>query len=499
MIELIFLIKLIVAVSVVLILSLIAEYTSPKVAGLISGYPTGTAIILFFFALEISPQFASNRALYNMVGIVAMQSFLYFYYKSSLYFKKFNILLSSLTAIAGYFVAILALHFIKTNKIISTLIATASIFLFFYLFRKIKDVKIEHIMDLKHLNFNTVLFRALLAAAIILAITWVAKFVGPSWAGLFSAFPTTLFPFILIVHSTYSKKHVHTIIKNVPVGLGALIAYSLTISITYPLFGIYIGTLLSFFAAAIYLLSYTSIKNRLQKKELLGVLGGLGPESTIEFYRFLIKLMPVKREQDHLQVLIYSNPKVPDRTASILGKKYRSVLDEEVASCKHLKKAGATRMVVVCNTSHFYLSHLRKRVGLPFISLIEETSNELVRNKARTVLLLATTGTVKSNTYQDVLERTNIKVFLPDKKDQERIMDIVYGVKLKGVNAKHKQALQKIINKFSKKTSHIILGCTELALVMKKVSMRGKHLYDPLKIVATEVIKDTLRKQAKGN
>jgi hypothetical protein len=98
--------------------------------------------------------------------------------------------------------------------------------------------------------------RALFAASIILLITGIAKLVGPTWSGLFSAFPTTLFPLMLIVHFTYDKKHVHTIIKNVPVGIFSLVLYSLAVSIVYPLYGIYWGTLISFGVATTYLLLY---------------------------------------------------------------------------------------------------------------------------------------------------------------------------------------------------------------------------------------------------
>ncbi len=73
------------------------------------------------------------------------------------------------------------------------------------------------------------------------------------WAGLFSAFPITLFPLILIVHISYDKEHVHTIIKNFPVGLGALIIYSLSVYKVYPIWGIYIGTVVSFIMATVYL------------------------------------------------------------------------------------------------------------------------------------------------------------------------------------------------------------------------------------------------------
>lgn len=243
----IFIIKLVIAIAVVIGLSIITEHSSPRLAGFLSGYPTGTAISLFFFGLEITPEFAANSAIYNMIGLTAMQAFIYFYYKLSL---KFNIFITSLIAIAGYFVVIWLLHFIELNKLIMVLIPVASIFLFLYLFKPIRNIKIENKVQL---NYKVLVIRALFAASIILLITGTARVVGPTWSGLFSAFPTTLFPLMLIVHFTYDKKHVHTIIKNVPVGIFSLVLYSLAVSIVYPIYGIYWGTLISFGAATLYM------------------------------------------------------------------------------------------------------------------------------------------------------------------------------------------------------------------------------------------------------
>lgn len=249
-----FIIKLIVAVVVVIGLSLIAEHASPRVAGILSGYPTGSAISLFFFGLEINPEFAANSAVYNMIGLAAMQAFIYFYYKASL---KYNMVISSLVAIAGYFIIIWLLHYIELNKFVAILIPVASIFLFLFLFQPIKNVKVEKKVQLNH---KVLLLRALFAASIILLITGIAKLVGPTWSGLFSAFPTTLFPLMLIINFTYDKTHVHTIIKNVPVGIFSLVLYSLTVSVVYPLYGIYWGTLISYGVATVYLVAYQLLR-----------------------------------------------------------------------------------------------------------------------------------------------------------------------------------------------------------------------------------------------
>jgi len=248
-------IKILVSVSMVLTLSFLAEHVSPRVAGILSGYPLGAAISLFFIGLEISPSFASESALYTTIGLVGIQSFIYFYYLASSRVKSLpklpSIILSSAAGSVGYAVSILILHRLKTNIFLSIVIPLASLFLFRYLFKGIKEVRIENRMPM---SIVLLLGRAGFAGAVIVLITSAAKVVGPEWAGLFSAFPITLFPVIVIVQFSYRLEHVHTLIKNVPRGLVSLFIYAMVVHYTYPVLGIYFGTLVAYFFATLYLI-----------------------------------------------------------------------------------------------------------------------------------------------------------------------------------------------------------------------------------------------------
>ncbi|MDE1859790.1 MAG: hypothetical protein KGH67_04650, partial [Candidatus Micrarchaeota archaeon] len=246
MIPLLIAIKVLVAVAVVIGLSIVTERSSPKLAGILAGLPTGSAISLFFIGLDNGSAFASNSAVYNIMGLVAMQVLLFSYYKASSKFKKHNIVLSALVSIAAYFVTVYFLQFITQNIVIALVLSCASVVFFGYLFKDIENTKIR---QSTRTSIPVLLVRAIAAAVIILIVIESASLVGPKWSGLFSAFPTTTFPLLLIIHYTYDKKHVQTIIKNVPVGLSSLIAYSLTVSLAYPIIGIYYGTVAAYLVA----------------------------------------------------------------------------------------------------------------------------------------------------------------------------------------------------------------------------------------------------------
>lgn len=268
MLEALFLIKIGVTIIFVLMLSLLAEFLSPKISGIFSGIPTGTAIILFFYALELGPDFAAESSVFNLAGMISLHVFILIYYLVSRSLNGKSIILSSIAAMLGYFFAIALIKQFSFNIFSAALFSIASLILFSYLFRKIPDAKI---LARKKLSFSVLLSRALIASSIILLITFIAKIIGSKWAGLFSAFPTTVFPLMLIVHLAYDKTCVHTIIKNVPKGQWSTLIYVVTVFLAYPSIGVYLGTLMAYFIVAIFLavLFYSdNFRNKLKTPKL---------------------------------------------------------------------------------------------------------------------------------------------------------------------------------------------------------------------------------------
>ncbi|NLG98669.1 MAG: hypothetical protein GX491_15035 [Chloroflexi bacterium] len=246
--------KVIVTVSVVIVLSSIAERISPRAAGILSGYPLGSAITLFFIGFEQGADFAGHSALYNVPGLTAMLSFLFIYYQTARRVRgsrPASLLAASAAGAAVFFALTALMNHLHLPPAAGILITLAAVPLFGYLFRSIPDTVIDRRVKM---DLPALLVRGGLSALIVLAITGAAKVSGPGAAGLFSAFPATTFPLILIVHWTYGAQRAFTVIKNVPSGLLSLVLYSLTLPMVYPRFGIYWGTLIGFAVATVYLL-----------------------------------------------------------------------------------------------------------------------------------------------------------------------------------------------------------------------------------------------------
>ncbi|WP_051435496.1 hypothetical protein [Shewanella fidelis] len=256
--ELIFISKILVSIFAVLGLSYVAENVSPKVAGLLSGFPLGSAIALFYIGLEMDIEFAAQSATFTLAGFSASLVLAYCYYHASRWLEKGDkytrwqiCSMSALMSISGFLIVAYVLNLSRLSLTASFMITLASICLFAFLFRHIDDTRVDTKVAL---TFRVSLLRALAAASIVLLITGIAKTVGTGWAGVLSSFPITLFPFLIIIHLSYGAASVHSVIKHYPYGLGALMIYTLSVSFVYPVLGLWLGTLLSFLFATVYLL-----------------------------------------------------------------------------------------------------------------------------------------------------------------------------------------------------------------------------------------------------
>jgi aspartate racemase len=202
------------------------------------------------------------------------------------------------------------------------------------------------------------------------------------------------------------------------------------------------------------------------KSRMIGILGGMGPEATLDLYRHIISLTPATKDQDHIRLLIYSNPKIPDRTAAIAGKG-ESPLAYLIESAKILESGGAGIIAMPCNASHHFLPEIRAQIDIPILDMIAETCSRIcvLMPDAKTVGLLATIGTIQSGVYHRTLSGAGIKVLTPNEEDQQEIQAGIAQVKA----GTHKRSTQETFQSIGKRlveagAEAIILGCTEIPL-----------------------------------
>lgn len=202
-------------------------------------------------------------------------------------------------------------------------------------------------------------------------------------------------------------------------------------------------------------------------KVILGIFGGMGPEATANLYQLIVKLTPATRDQDHIPTLIYSQPGVPDRTAAIASGD-PSVIPFLVEGVTRLEKAGASFIVIPCNTAHYFYEPMAKAVRIPILHMIREAVAEVAARHpgARKVGLLATSGTISTGLYEKEFAARGITVVTPAPELQQScVMKAVYGIKAGGDRRQCEEWLYLAGKDLESRGAEVVvLGCTEIPL-----------------------------------
>jgi aspartate racemase len=229
------------------------------------------------------------------------------------------------------------------------------------------------------------------------------------------------------------------------------------------------------------------------KEKTIGILGGMGPEATLDCFAKIIKYTPARTDQEHLRVVIDSNPKVPDRTAAITGKG-ESPVPVLVAGCHALQQTGADFIIIPCVSAHFFLEEIRQQIRLPILSIFDVVSETIIGDHPdiKTVGLMGTSGTVTGGLFQKRLGADNIKTIAPAESRQAKVMAAIYDIKNSQPARSRAQITSDLIATAEELISNgargIIAGCTEIPLALNQEHLSVPY-FDGLTILARAAIR----------
>jgi len=228
-------------------------------------------------------------------------------------------------------------------------------------------------------------------------------------------------------------------------------------------------------------------------EKVIGILGGMGPEATLDCFAKIIKNTPATKDQDHLRVVIDSNPKVPDRTAAILGKG-DSVVPVLVQGSLNLEQAGADFIIIPCVSAHFFLDELWSQIGLPILSIFDSVAETIKQDhpEIKTVGLMGTSGTIQGGLFQKRLATGGIKTLVCDDHYQAQVMAAIYDIK-KGQPDRSQSAITSDLisaaeSLITQGAEGIIAGCTEIPLALKQEHLSVTY-FDSILLLARAAIR----------
>ena len=217
----------------------------------------------------------------------------------------------------------------------------------------------------------------------------------------------------------------------------------------------------------------------------VGVLGGMGPDATVDFMSKVISATSASSDQDHIRMLVDHNPHVPDRSAAItqdIGDP-GPVLAE---MARRLQDAGSDFLVMPCNTAHAFQRDIEAAIDIPFVSIIDETVAACGGIDA--IGVLATVGCKASGIYQDAFAAKKVSAVLLDDAETDEFMQLISEIKSGDSGAGTAAGMRKLADALvARGAQGIVAGCTEIPLVLDS-SMIDVPLFSSTDILAEATV-----------
>ncbi|QQR55350.1 amino acid racemase [Candidatus Peregrinibacteria bacterium] len=231
------------------------------------------------------------------------------------------------------------------------------------------------------------------------------------------------------------------------------------------------------------------------KKKIIGVLGGMGPESTMIFYHALIrqcqKQYGAKYDEDYPEIFIYNLP-IPNIVEGLgQAEKTLTIL---IKGAKKIESIGVDFMVMPCNTTHYFYSSIAKSISIPFLHIFHATSKKVKDHGFKKVGLLATEMTIKHKSFGKSFGKNGIELIFPDKTDQDKLTRIILNILAGKKRDKDKKELKQIIDRMKQDGAKaVVLACTDLPILLKQEDV-DIPIFDTVEILAETAIQYAIGK-----
>jgi aspartate racemase len=229
--------------------------------------------------------------------------------------------------------------------------------------------------------------------------------------------------------------------------------------------------------------------------KIAGIVGGIGPESTIEYYKHVVAMYRERVRDGSYPRMILNSIDLKQMVDFFQADRLSEVAEVLVSAVGVLERAGADFAVLAANTPHVVFPAVRERSRLPLISIVEATRDAAQALGLKRIGLLGTRFTMQGRFYPDVFTSAGITLVMPEAAEQAYVHEKYMGELLNGVLLDEtRSGLLKIVERL-KRGQHIealILGGTELSLILRDPAEAGLPLLDTTRIHAQAIVERML-------
>lgn len=225
----------------------------------------------------------------------------------------------------------------------------------------------------------------------------------------------------------------------------------------------------------------------------VGVIGGLGPETTAEFYLQVVFACQKINKVERPNIVISSVPLLfeieRDLIATNTGaERYIPFLNKEA---QRLEESGVDFLVMPCNSLHVFIEEIRSSVNIPVLSIVEESIRYMKENQFNKVGLISTSATLANNVYETKLEENKMHFVAPDELQRARMDQIIQRlIEGQHLNKDREEILSVVEDLITKNVDCVALACTDLQLLLP--SSDKVHIFDTMKVLAEATTREIL-------
>lgn len=206
----------------------------------------------------------------------------------------------------------------------------------------------------------------------------------------------------------------------------------------------------------------------------IGLIGGLGPESTLEYYRKIIASFKESYEQTGYPEIVIDSLDMKNFTSLVEDGKWEAIIQLISIRCEILRRCGAEIGAMASNTPHAVFDAIQAKTDLPLLSIVTATCDYARTLNVRSLCLLGTRFTMTSDYYQEEFDKYNMRLITPEPDEIERIQHMLFKeIEFGIIKDRSRNELLAIIKRIKKEADveGVILGCTELPLILSQKDM----------------------------
>lgn len=233
-------------------------------------------------------------------------------------------------------------------------------------------------------------------------------------------------------------------------------------------------------------------------ERVVGIIGGMGPEATVDLMQRIIRRTPALDDIDHIRCVVDNNPKVPSRIKAIIEGTGIDPAPAIIEMARRLEAWGADFLAMPCNTAHHYYDEVSNGVDIPVLHLVRLVVDHISVTcpEVQNIGILASPAVIMTNLYQDICEEYGLNVIYPEPGDQNDLFNIIREVKAGKTDRELRDDFQHICDNLAGQGAElVVIACTELGVIAEDLTTAN---VDATEILALEVVDIVKNKKSLG-